>query len=74
MNREDYMEAVLHLIKNEKKLGLINYPAEILDRCKKFKGERQRAENREERMLPPVDLIPPEKLKKLISEFISSLN
>ena len=63
----------MDLLKTEKKMGLINLVAEILERARMFKGNRVSVESREERLLPPKDLIPPEKLRELEKDFNKTL-
>jgi len=66
---DDYEQAVMDLCQNHKELGLINFVAEIKERSEMFWRNRQVVESRKARLLPAKDVIPPEKLYKLVKEF-----
>lgn len=69
----DYQKAIIHLMRNEKNLATINFIAEIEERAKMFKGQREAEARYNVKQIPPKDIIPRDKLKKLVKDFTKSL-
>ena len=69
----DYQQAIMHLMRNERKLATINFIAEIEERAKMFRGMRESEARYNAKQIEPKDTIPTEELKKLVKDFTKSL-
>ena len=73
IEQKDFENAIVHLMQNEKNLSIINFIAEIIERAKMFRETRESLERRNQQQLLPKNLIPKEKLKKLVKDFVKTL-